>query len=103
MLWRNRLSGGDVRNAELLGQLHRLGALARSRRTQQDDSHFRNPFVVALHQLALDLLHGVQTDADHDQNCGAAERQVLDATAVADLKEQVRQNRDEPGRSSRAG
>src|SRR5262249_19712051 len=34
-------------------------------------------FVVALHQLALDLLHSVQRNADHDQHRGAAEREVL--------------------------
>src|ERR1700712_2865742 len=34
-------------------------------------------FVVALHQLALDLLHGVEGDAHHDQHSGAAEREVL--------------------------
>ena len=37
----------------------------------------QEPFVVALLQLALDLLHGVQADADHDQDAGAAEREVL--------------------------
>src|SRR6478735_4419996 len=34
-------------------------------------------FVVALLELALDLLHGVQRDADHDQQGGATEREVL--------------------------
>src|SRR6476469_9247016 len=33
-------------------------------------------FVVALLQLALDLLHRVQRDADHDEQRGATEREV---------------------------
>src|SRR5215831_18627154 len=37
----------------------------------------KEPFVVALHQLALDLLHGLQAHADDDQHGGAAEREVL--------------------------
>src|SRR4051794_29145853 len=37
----------------------------------------QEPFVVALHQLALDLLDRVQRHADHDQHRGAAEREVL--------------------------
>src|SRR3712207_9084244 len=35
----------------------------------------QEPFVVALHQLALDLLHRLETHAHHDQHCGAAERE----------------------------
>src|SRR6476469_3491359 len=34
-------------------------------------------FVVALLELALDLLHGVQRDADHDEDRRSAEREVL--------------------------
>src|SRR3954464_5241484 len=34
-------------------------------------------FVVALLELGLDLLHGVERDTDHDQQRGAAEREVL--------------------------
>src|SRR5690348_14566347 len=34
-------------------------------------------FVVALLELRLDLLHGVERDTDHDQQRGAAEREVL--------------------------
>ena len=37
----------------------------------------QEPFVVALLQLALDLLDRVKTDADDDQDRGAAEREVL--------------------------
>jgi len=40
------------------------------------------------------LLDRIQTDTDHDQDRCATERQVLDAAAVADLQEQVRQDRD---------
>src|SRR6476661_1598788 len=32
--------------------------------------------VAALHELALDLLDGVETHADHDQHRGAAEEEV---------------------------
>ncbi|EUA52622.1 hypothetical protein I552_8730 [Mycobacterium xenopi 3993] len=31
----------------------------------------QKPFVVTLHQLALDLFDRIQTDADHDQNRGS--------------------------------
>src|SRR5690348_12400890 len=34
-------------------------------------------FVVSLLELALDLLHRVEGDADHDQQGGTAEREVL--------------------------
>src|SRR6266496_100632 len=37
----------------------------------------QEPFVVALHQLALDLLHRVEGHADHDQHGRTAEREVL--------------------------
>ena len=36
----------------------------------------QEPFVVPLHQLALDLLHRLQADADHDEHGGATEREV---------------------------
>ena len=38
-----QVPGGDVRDAELLGQLLRLRAFARAGRSEQNDSHFRNP------------------------------------------------------------
>ena len=38
-----QVTGGDVRDAELLRQLLRLRALARAGRPQQNDSHLRNP------------------------------------------------------------
>src|SRR4051794_14143911 len=37
----------------------------------------QEPFVVALLELALDLFDGVERDADHDQDRGAAEGEVL--------------------------
>src|SRR3954469_6405686 len=37
----------------------------------------QEPFVVALLELALDLLHRVEGDADHDQDRRASEREVL--------------------------
>src|SRR5882757_311066 len=48
-------------------------------------------FVVALHQLALDLLHRVQGDADHDQHCGTTEREVL-VVPAGDIEEEVWQH-----------
>ena len=36
----------------------------------------QEPFVVALHQLAFDLLNRIQTDANHDENGRTAERQI---------------------------
>src|SRR4051794_38814275 len=51
-------------------------------------------FVVPLHQLALDLLHGVEAHADHDQHCGATEREVL-IVAAGDTEEEVRQDGDD--------
>src|SRR6266550_6900995 len=51
----------------------------------------QEPFVVTLHQLALDLLHGVQSHTDHDQHRGPAEWEVLVVTARY-RKEEVRQN-----------
>src|SRR6476659_10515514 len=47
-------------------------------------------FVVALLELALDLLHGVQRDADHDEDRGSAEREVL-----VGVDEDQRDQRDE--------
>ena len=38
-----QITGRDVRHAEVLRQPDGLGALARTRGTQQNDSHFRNP------------------------------------------------------------
>src|SRR4051812_9390625 len=35
------------------------------------------PFVVPLLELALDLLHGVECDADHDEDRRASEREAL--------------------------
>src|SRR4051794_32203206 len=47
-------------------------------------------FVVALLQLALDLLHRVQRDTHHDQDRGAAEGEVL-----VGVEEDQRDQRDE--------
>ena len=38
-----KVTGGQVRYLELLGQLHGLRSLARSGRPQQHNSHLRNP------------------------------------------------------------
>src|SRR6195952_857085 len=51
--------------------------------------------VVALHQLALDLLHGVEADADHDQDSSAPEGEVLLALTAGEAQEEVREDRDD--------
>src|SRR6187200_2788683 len=51
-------------------------------------------FVVALLQLALDLLHRVQRDADHDEDRGAAEGEVL--VGVDEDQRDQRDERHEP-------
>src|SRR3954452_13742120 len=48
-------------------------------------------FVVALHQLALDLLHSVERHPDHDQDRGAAEREVL-VVPAGEVEEEVRED-----------
>src|SRR5690606_32061130 len=53
------------------------------------------PFVVALHELALDLLDRLQAHADHDQHGHAAEREVLERLALQVDEEEVRQDRDD--------
>src|SRR4051812_15921052 len=65
-------------------------------RTTQPRSLAQEPFVVALHELAFDLLHGLQADANHDQNRGAAEREVLQRLVAAhQTDEQVGQDRND--------
>src|SRR4051812_12084712 len=54
----------------------------------------QEPFIVALHELALDLLHRFQADADDDQDGGATEREVL-LVAADQVDEQVGQHGDE--------
>src|SRR4029453_5808483 len=51
----------------------------------------QEPFVVTLHQLALNLFHSVQSHTDHDQHCGPAEREVL-VVAAGNPKEEVGQD-----------
>jgi hypothetical protein len=38
-----QLTGGDLRDPELLGELRRLRPLTGARRPEQNNSHFRNP------------------------------------------------------------
>ena len=38
-----QVTGGDVRHVEPLGEPHRLGALARARRTDQNETHAKPP------------------------------------------------------------
>src|SRR5690348_11787792 len=51
-------------------------------------------FVVALHELAFDLLHRIEAHAHHDQHRGTAEREVLRVTA-GDGEEEVGQHGDD--------
>src|SRR5688500_9542287 len=53
----------------------------------------QEPFIVALHELALDLLDGLQSDANHDQHSRPAEGEVLVLLAVQPDEEEVRQDR----------
>src|SRR5687768_147383 len=51
--------------------------------------------VLALHELALDLLDGVEAHSDHDQHSGAPEGEVLVLTRAGDAEEEVRQHGDD--------
>src|ERR1700730_2252483 len=52
----------------------------------------QEPFIVALHELALDLLHRLQADADDDQHRRTTEREVL-FLPTHQVDEPVRQDR----------
>src|SRR5438477_9123200 len=52
------------------------------------------PFVVALHELALDLFDRLQAHADDDQHRRTTEGEVL-PVAADQVDEQVRQHRDD--------
>ena len=77
-----QVAGGHVRDPELLGQQRRLRPLAGARRPEQHEDGHRTcgdsppspdeAFVVAHHQLRLDLLHRLDHDGHHDQQAGAA-------------------------------
>src|SRR3712207_531410 len=54
----------------------------------------QEPFVVALHELALDLLDRLQPHTHDDQHRGSTEREVLQV-ATDEVDEQVGQDRDE--------
>src|SRR6185312_8185669 len=71
------------------------GYLCPRRAVRVERLSLQEPFVVTLHQLALDLFDGIQADANHDQNSSTAEGQVLHGAGVADLQEQVRQHGDD--------
>src|SRR5919107_4311791 len=62
----------------------------RRRRPADRSASPEEPLVVALLELALDLLHRVEGDADHDEDRGAAEREVL-----VRVDERQRDQRDE--------
>src|SRR3954453_5207775 len=66
----------------------------REERAACRDPSSEESFVVALLQLALDLLHRVQRDADHDEDRGAAEGEVL--VGVDEDQGDQRDERHEP-------
>src|SRR3954452_9545816 len=51
-------------------------------------------FVVALHQLVLDLLHSVERHPHYDQDRRSAEREVL-VVPAGEVEEEVGQHRDD--------
>src|SRR3954454_18675725 len=51
--------------------------------------------VPALHELALDLLDGVEAHSDHDQHSGTPEGEVLVLARAGDAEEEVRQHGDD--------
>ena len=70
------VAGGDLRHRQVLRDELGLRPLARAGWPDQDEAALaQEAFVVAQHQLALDLLHGLEADADHDEHRGAAERE----------------------------
>src|SRR4029450_3045422 len=62
-------------------------------RSTSHDSSAQESFVVALLELALDLLHGVEGDTHHDEDRGTAEREVL--VRVDDDERDQRDQRDQ--------
>jgi len=70
-----------------------LGALAGTRRTEQYKLSLEEPFVISIHQLAFDLLHGGPSPRSTMISTAVpAEREVLGTTGIADIEEQVRQH-----------
>src|SRR5262249_48508415 len=84
--------GGPTRT-NLMGPPPVLSPLQLAR-VAEPASLTKEPFVVALHQLALDLFHRLQADTNDDQNGRATEREVL-LLATDQVDEQVRQDRDD--------
>jgi hypothetical protein len=83
-----QVAGADVGQPEVVAQAARPACPFRPGRTKRmrlssliaqagSKGYFRKAFVVAHHQLRLELLHRVQRDADHDQQRGAAEVEAL--------------------------
>ena len=85
-----QVAGADVGQPEVLAQARGLGALTGPGRTEEDEvqlAHRRllqEAFVVAHHQLRLELLHGVEGHADHDQERRAAEVEVRRSVWLGD-------------------
>src|SRR5919107_1457739 len=70
----------------------------RDRRQADRPASTEEPLVIALLQLALDLLHGVEGDADHDQQRGAAEGEVLVRADERQRDERDQRDQAEVGR-----
>ena len=60
----------------------------------------QEPFVVAHHQLAVDLLHRLERDAHGDEDRRAAEGELAD---VPELEHEQRSDRDRSSRNSEPG
>ena len=74
----------EVRDAVVLGEPRGLRALSGTLLAEQHEARPRSrscsgqePFVVAHHQLAVDLLHRLEHDAHGDQDRRAAERELV--------------------------
>ena len=104
------VAGGDVRHDVVARQPDRLGPLSRPllaedrRAGRYPGNHSvttEEALVVAQHQLAVDLLHGLEGDADGDEQGRAGERIVLDVPeGQHDRREQGDQRQ---AQSARAG
>src|SRR3954454_11295852 len=83
--------GGPIR-ISLMGAVRALGTVPWLRSGR--GSSAQESFVVPLLELALDLLHRVERDADHDQDGRATEREVL--VRVHQGEGDQRDERDQP-------
>ena len=121
------VTGRDVGDLEVVDQAGSLGSLSGTRRTQEDeielchqgdrrvgecgraagleagheptdrDSLLQEAFVVAHHQLRLELLHRIEGDADDDQQRGSAEQER--GTGLGDENRRERRDRRQEQRA----